>query len=104
MLSRWKTYGLGFVFWTAVGLLFSGQQYLLQGPEVTWPEILRDHMLMWYLWGLSSPCLAWLDRHLPYRAPRAYRLISRVGSLAGLIGSLSGDPAGCENRSQSECG
>lgn len=78
MRQHWKTYGLGFLFWTAIGLLFTGQQYLLQASSVDVFEILRVQMLMWYLWGLSAPCLAWLDRRLPYRHPLVYRLISRM--------------------------
>lgn len=78
MNPRWKTYGLGFLFWTVVGLTLSGQQYLLLRPDVTWLAVLGTNMLMWYLWGLSAPCLFWLDRHLPYRTPRTYRVISRM--------------------------
>lgn len=83
MRKRWKVYGLGFLFWTVVGLLFTGQQYILQAPSVTLLQVLATQMLLWYLWGLSSPCLGWLDRRLPYRYPLTSRIMSRM--LLGLL-------------------
>lgn len=78
MQKRWKTFGLAWLLWTAVALLFTAQQYLLLLPDVTLWQAMQQPFLMWYLWGLSAPCLIWLDRHLPWRTPLARRLVSRL--------------------------
>ncbi len=44
-----------------VGLVFSGQQYLLR-PERGWADPLIGNMPQWLVWGLLVPLIGWTDR------------------------------------------
>jgi two-component system, LytTR family, sensor kinase len=59
-MSRWRTWGLGFLFWTAVALFFSTQRYLATGGG--WGASLRISVVQWYCWGLLSPFVIFGDR------------------------------------------
>jgi two-component system, LytTR family, sensor kinase len=63
-MSRWRSWGLGFLFWTAVALFFSTQRYLALGGGGTgaWGDSLRTSLPQWYCWGLLSPFVILGDR------------------------------------------
>ena len=74
----WLRHGAAFLFWSIVGLFYSLQVFLLQRPQVTWGEAMLRIMSLWCLWGLSTPCLAWLNRKLPYQQPLAKLIVTRA--------------------------
>lgn len=74
MRTRWATYGLALLFWTAIGLFFTTQLYLLS-PEGGWAGALQRAMPRWYIWGALVPGIIWLDRRLPDRLDLPRRLL-----------------------------
>lgn len=81
----WAKAALALALWTAIGLLFSTQVYLLW-PESTWAGALRIAMPQWYIWGLLSPFIFAADRRLLGRLPPWRRILAHVplGILAAL--------------------
>jgi two-component system LytT family sensor kinase len=62
MLVLWA-----FLFWTALGLFFASQYFLLgmlRGDAITWRFALEMAMPQWYTWGLLTPGIVALDRWL----------------------------------------
>jgi signal transduction histidine kinase len=51
------------VFWTALGVFFASQIVLLE-PRVPWSVALSFSMPRWYVWGLLTPLILWLDRRI----------------------------------------
>jgi two-component system LytT family sensor kinase len=48
-----------FLLWTAIGLFFASGTYF-QGAR--WPVALAWSMPQWYIWGLLTPLIMWVDR------------------------------------------
>jgi two-component system LytT family sensor kinase len=67
-----------FVFWTALGLFFASQDYLLGGGKVGFTLALRWAMPRWYLWGLLAPLIAAVDRRIGRGLPIGQRLALQV--------------------------
>jgi signal transduction histidine kinase len=61
------------LFWTALGVFFASQIVLLE-PRVPWGVALSFSMPRWYVWGLLTPLILWLDR----RIGRGQSLSTRV--------------------------
>jgi two-component system, LytTR family, sensor kinase len=61
MLVLWA-----FLFWTTLGLFFASQYMVLGdgGGQVTWGAALLMAMPQWYVWGLLTPGIIWIDRRL----------------------------------------
>jgi len=63
----WVKWSLAFAFWTAVGVIFSTQNYFYfasQYEDFTWLQALEDGMPKWYIWGALSPLITRVDRRL----------------------------------------
>jgi two-component system, LytTR family, sensor kinase len=59
MLVLWA-----FLFWTALGLFFASQMWLLGEGRVTWAQAMVMAMPQWYVWGLLTPGIVAVDRWL----------------------------------------
>jgi two-component system, LytTR family, sensor kinase len=53
-----------FLFWTALGLFFASQFYLLGDAGTTWRDALEMAMPQWYVWGLLTPGIVAVDRRV----------------------------------------
>ena len=78
MRSPWIKYGLGFLFWTVVGLFFASQTYILN-PDGAWTTAFARAAPRWYIWGALTPFVIRLDRRLPGREHLPRRLVMHVG-------------------------
>jgi hypothetical protein len=67
-----------FVFWTALGLFFASQIYLLGDQSMTWSTALRWGMPQWYIWGLLAPAVAVVERRIGRGRPIGVRLALHV--------------------------
>jgi two-component system LytT family sensor kinase len=66
--SRWRTWALGFVIWTIIGLSFASRSYFTayrEGIPVRWEEIYTGFLVDFWIWGLVSPLIFWLARRFP---------------------------------------
>lgn len=62
-MHRWRTFGLGVLFWTAVALFFSTQRVIALGAAAgAWEDSLRTSLSQWYCWGILSPLVVLADR------------------------------------------
>jgi two-component system, LytTR family, sensor kinase len=52
------------LFWTALSFFFASQIYILGGGRVPWSVALSFTMPRWYVWGLLTPGVFWVDRRL----------------------------------------
>lgn len=55
-----KRLGYAALFWTALSLFFALQIYLLSA-EITWHTAFAQAAPRWYVWGLLTPAVSWLD-------------------------------------------
>jgi signal transduction histidine kinase len=51
------------LFWTALGVFFATQIYLLN-RSTPWTTALAFSLPRWYVWGLLTPAIFWVDRRL----------------------------------------
>jgi len=56
----------GILFWTALSLFFALQIYLLSG-RTNWRAAFAQAAPQWYVWGLLTPAISWLDRQMGTR-------------------------------------
>lgn len=66
------------VFWTGLGLFFASQIVALQDGRVSWGQALSFTMPRWYVWGLVTPGIFWLDRRLGGHRTLAARVALHV--------------------------
>ena len=60
------------LLWTALSVFFASQIYILSGGRVAWLEALSFTAPRWYVWGLLTPLIFWVDRRLgAKRTPNA---------------------------------
>lgn len=74
----WVKWSLAFAFWTAVGLIFSTQNYFYfasQDEGFTWIQALKDGMPKWYIWGALSPLIIHVDRRLRLRREQLFKRV-----------------------------
>lgn len=77
--ARWlRSAGAAFALWTALGLFFASQIYVLGDEEMTWALAMRFAMPRWYSWGLLAAAIAWIDRRYLARLPLRTRLAAHV--------------------------
>lgn len=59
-----------FGLWTAVGLFFSTQLYLINGTlyrrTIHWREAILGTLPEWWFWFLMTPAMLWLARRFPF--------------------------------------
>jgi two-component system, LytTR family, sensor kinase len=67
-----------FAFWTAMGLFFAVQTYLLGDATVGWTLALRWAMPQWYAWGLLAPGIAVTERRIGRGRPIGTRLAVQI--------------------------
>jgi sensor histidine kinase YesM len=65
-----------FLFWTALGLFFAAQNYLL--GAVPWSFALATAMPQWYVWGVLTPAIVRVDRAWLSGRPLRHRLIRHL--------------------------
>lgn len=60
--------------WTLVALYFATQAYLNPAFQMRppWRDVLAVNLTYYYLWGLTTPLVAWLARRFPLRTVRAF--------------------------------
>jgi two-component system LytT family sensor kinase len=61
-------WGLAFLCWTLLGLIFSSQSYVyyaVRGGDVRWLPTLTWVFADWYSWAALSPLILWLARRFP---------------------------------------
>jgi hypothetical protein len=67
---RWFQVLLLVATWTAIGLFFSTQQFLMVAQivkkPITWWEAIASSMPDWYLWAVLAPAAFWLARRFPF--------------------------------------
>ena len=65
---------LAFLAWTLVALYFATQAYLNPAFDMRppWRYVLIVNFTYYYLWGLTTPVVAWLARRFPLRSLRAF--------------------------------
>jgi sensor histidine kinase YesM len=64
--------------WTALAFLFASQIYVLRDGQVSWTQSLAWVMPRWYVWGLLTPGIVWLDRRLGARQTFTERIAWHV--------------------------
>jgi two-component system, LytTR family, sensor kinase len=52
------------LLWTALALLFASQIYVVRDGQVSWTQALAWVVPRWYVWGLLTPGIVWLDRRI----------------------------------------
>ena len=52
------------LFWTALALFFASEIYALADGRLSWSEALWWSLPRWYVWGLLTPGVFWVDRRL----------------------------------------
>ena len=55
------------VFWTVLSLFFALQIYLLDG-KITFRTAFSYAAPQWYVWGILTPAISWLDRQMGTRS------------------------------------
>jgi sensor histidine kinase YesM len=65
---------LAILAWTLVALYFATQAYLNPAFDIRppWRDVLTVNLTYYYLWGLTTPIVAWLARRFPLRSVRAF--------------------------------
>ena len=43
-----------FGFWTLIGLVFAGQEFISRSPAITWQQALSSSLANWYVFALLS--------------------------------------------------
>jgi two-component system, LytTR family, sensor kinase len=72
-------FGVWYVlFWTVLMLFFAGQLYALGNGRLQWSEALAWTWPRWYVWGLLTPGVFWVDRRLGAHASLATRVALHV--------------------------
>jgi signal transduction histidine kinase len=88
---RWLKWGLAFLCWTLLGLIFSSQSYVyyaVRGGDVRWLPTLTWVFADWYTWAALSPFILWLARRFRVERrgrPRALILHLVAGVLFSVI-------------------
>lgn len=67
-----------FLFWTVLVLFFAGQLYALGNGRLQWSEALTWTWPRWYVWGLLTPGVFWIDRRLGAHSSLATRVALHV--------------------------
>jgi two-component system, LytTR family, sensor kinase len=67
----------GALFWTALGLFFASQIYFLR-RGMPWRVALLITMPLWYVWGLLTPAVFWVDKWLGARLSVPARVAAHV--------------------------
>lgn len=52
------------LFWTALALFFASEIYALGDGRLSWSEALAWSLPRWYVWGILTPGVFWVDRRL----------------------------------------
>lgn len=52
------------LLWTALALLFASQIYLVRDGQISLSQALAWVVPRWYVWGLLTPAIVWLDRRV----------------------------------------
>ena len=76
------------LLWTALALLFATQIYVLRNGQVSWAQALAWVMPRWYVWGLLTPAIVWVDRRVGARRTFGARIAWHIPLGLGWI-SLS---------------
>lgn len=66
---RWQSWLLGFIVWTALGLLSALQTslyFLRDNRPVPWEPVLIDRLADWYTCAIFTPLFFWLVRAVPW--------------------------------------
>jgi signal transduction histidine kinase len=58
-----KLIAYAILFWTALSLFFALQIYLLT-DRISWHDAFGQAAPRWYVWGLLTPAISWLDRQM----------------------------------------
>ena len=58
-LAAWSV-----LLWTALALLFASQIYLVRDGQISLSQALAWVVPRWYVWGLLTPAIVWLDRRV----------------------------------------
>lgn len=61
-----KLVAYAILFWTGLSLFFALQVYLLNG-RTNWRAAFAQAAPQWYVWGLLTPAISWLDRQIGAR-------------------------------------
>jgi two-component system, LytTR family, sensor kinase len=80
---RGLKWGLAFLCWTLLGLIFSSQSYVyyaVRGGDVRWLPTLTWVFADWYAWAALSPLILWLARR--FRVERRGRTRALILHLA----------------------
>jgi len=84
---RWLKWPALFALWTALGLFFTTEVYLVYASflekPITWGEALRTEMSVWYVWAALAPLVLLLGRR--YRLERGHAL---ANSLRHVVASV----------------
>jgi len=75
---RLKTVFGSALLWTALGILFASQIVVLRDGQVSWTQALMWVMPRWYVWGVLTPGIMWLDRRIGVRRTFAERIAWQV--------------------------
>jgi hypothetical protein len=71
---RWLRVVLLVATWTAIGLFFGTQQFLMVAlvldRPITWWEAVASSMPDWYAWAVLAPAAFWLARRFPFERDR----------------------------------
>jgi signal transduction histidine kinase len=78
--------------WTAVGLFFSTQQYVMIAQiikrPITWWEAIASSMPDWYLWAVLAPAVFWLAHRFPFERDHRLRAILVHVPASAFLGTL----------------
>ena len=78
------------LLWTALALLFASQIYLVRDGQISWSQALAWVVPRWYVWGLLTPAIVWLDRRVGAGRTFAERIALHVPlGLAWIFISIS---------------
>ena len=53
-----------FLLWTGLSVFFATQIIVLSGGRASWGQALSFTMPRWYVWGLLTPVVFWIDRRI----------------------------------------
>jgi two-component system LytT family sensor kinase len=67
---------LAVLAWTLVGMYFATQAYFNPAYKTPppWDKSIAVNLTYYYLWGLTTPIVAWLARRFPLRGVRAFAI------------------------------
>src|SRR5437867_8149803 len=86
--TRW---GLGFCYWTLLGLSFASQFYISSakaGLQVTWKQAVGYALGDWYVFALLSVPVTWLAQRLRFEAGTWRRSLA-MHAIGSAVFSLS---------------